>query len=127
MLKKTILVVLMSATPLLSIAQNWVFVTGNSNTADFYIDADSIKQIGTNHRIWMLQDFKKRLGNGGLSAMVLREIDCNEERIRSLQYTFFDDNMLKGKMMRTTTLAREWEFVSPNSMNKDVMDVVCKK
>ena len=126
-LKKTILVALLSATPLISFAQNWVFVTGNSNAADFYVDADSIKKIGTNRRVWILQDLKKRTVNGSLSAKLLREIDCNEEKIRSLQFTFYAENMLKGEMMNTVTRTGEWEFVSPDSMNKDVLDAVCKK
>ena len=126
-LKKTILVALLSATPLISFAQNWVFVTGNSNAADFYVDADSIKKIGANRRVWVLQDLKKRTVNGSLSAKLLREIDCNEEKIRSLQFTFYAENMLKGEMMNTVTRTGEWEFVSPDSMNKDVLDAVCKK
>jgi hypothetical protein len=126
-LKKTILTALLLTTPLISSAQNWTYVTGNDSAADFYVDADSIKKAGSTRRFWVLQDMKKPTPNASKSAKTLREIDCTDEKFRSLQYTFFSGKMVTGKLISTTTNASDWHFIEPGSMDKDVMDFVCKK
>lgn len=127
MLKKTIFAALLSTTHLISFAQNWEYVTGHSKHADFYVDIDSIKKTGSTRRAWILQDMKKQTPNKSKSAKVLREINCNEEKFRSLQYTFFSEKMATGGLISTSTNTSEWYFIEPGSMDKDVMDFVCNK
>jgi len=62
-----------------------------------------------------------------LSARSLREIDCNEEKYRTFQYSFYSEKMLTGKLIHTTQVSPEWEFIAPGTMNRDVMDFICKK
>ena len=62
----------------------WVKVDESENTV-FYIDPATIRQEGDIRWLWIIQDLKKRDGEGGeLSRRVQREFDCRRARHRIL-------------------------------------------
>ena len=126
MLKKTILVVLMSATPLLSIAQNWVPVANGAGVT-FHVDPKTIKKSGDIRKVWVLHDRSQKDPDGNQSTKIYKEYHCAEDKVRFLQLDAYEGNMGSGRFIESETGVTKWTYISPNSLESIVLEFVCKK
>jgi len=56
-------------------------------------------------------------------AKFLFEINCNENKIRTLQVTIFKDN---GEIENSKNVPTEWDYISPESAGEALQKMLCK-
>jgi hypothetical protein len=93
---------------------DWVKVTGTSDTV-FYVDPASIDNKGSFRQVSVLQDYAGQEPGGVRSRRVLYEIDCTEERLRSLSVTEHSEPMARGEPVNSREGASEWLYVAPRT------------
>jgi hypothetical protein len=92
----------------------WAKVTETPDTV-FYVDPASIGDKGKVRRVAVLQDYAKQEQGGVRSRRVSYEIDCTEERLRSLSVTEHSEPMAAGKSVNSWERESEWMYVAPRT------------
>ena len=112
----------------------WIEITrSSSDQVTIYADPTTYrfdKKSGL-VKMWVLFDYKTRHRVSEaepwyLSVRRQEQYDCKEERMRSLAWTFFSDNMADGKVIRSHSTTEEvWIPVAPDSIAKDLWKLAC--
>jgi len=101
---------------------DWIVLTKNaSGTAIYYVDAESIHYEGDRVTFW-----DKREVSDDPNFKELRgynEVDCKEERYRTLMITGYDKN---GKSY-TTGADGQWQHIEANTAMVAFYRFVCKE
>lgn len=93
-----------------------------------YIDYDTIRTDGNLRKVWVIHDLKKRDEDGEMSTRFRVELDCKEERTRTLSISSHSQNMAEGALLRQFTPENpKWTDVVPKSMGDTVFKIVCNK
>jgi hypothetical protein len=92
----------------------WVKVTETGDTV-FYADPASIADKGSFRQVSVLQDYAAPEPGGVRSRLLLYEIDCTGERLRSLSVTEHSDPMAQGGRMNSREGESEWMYVAPRT------------
>lgn len=126
-MRKTFLAVSLAVMSVSAIA-GWVKIAGDEvQTA--YADSSTVRKAGDKAKIWGLLDFKKAktLSNGDLylSQKSLHEYDCKEEQGRGLFSAAHSENMGRGDQLASNDKPREWQPVTPDSMNAALFKIAC--
>lgn len=105
---------------------------GKTVAGSHYLDWDTLRIIGNEHRVWALQNYESTQNMAGyelLSAITLYAIDCREERIRILQSTGYSDYDGRGETALKTTPpgGSEWTYATPGSISATIVRTVCRK
>jgi hypothetical protein len=112
-------------------ADNWVRYEANE-TADTFLDIDSVRSIDgvTSYRI--LQNFKQRQQlTPLLSVVTLLEMKCADKRARYIRGTSYSERFGKGQVVGTLTAAMlgqsATEFSPIANAQIDQFPLVCKR
>ena len=92
----------------------WAKVTETPDTV-FYVDRASTADKGQFRRVAVIQDYAKQEPGGVRSRRVSYEIDCTEERLRSLSVTEHSEPMAGGKSVNSWERESEWIYVAPRT------------
>jgi len=108
----------------------WEEITG-SDKVTVYIDP-------TTHRIdkksglvkmWILYDSftvtKLSERSSFLSFRSHVQYDCNEERVRSLEASYFEGHMADGKVVFSSSTEGQWYPVAPGSIGETLWELAC--
>jgi hypothetical protein len=101
-------VLLLSAT---SVLADSVKVAETSDTA-YYLDPASISARNGFRRVSVIHDYSKQEPAGARSRSVLYEIDCVEERLRSIAVTEYSEPMARGPSVNSWQRESEWLYVA---------------
>jgi hypothetical protein len=119
------LFLLLFLVPCLAWGQNWQFVTKNADGISFYVDRSSIRRNGHLVRFWELVDFVPGDSSQG-SIRSLSEIDCRENRTKSLDTTAFSGQMASGRILsREDDRTSRWDPIPPGTAVEITMRFVC--
>src|SRR4030095_7338172 len=77
----------------------------------YYLDQASISDKGKFRRVSVIQDYAKQEPSGVRSRRVLYEIDCTEERLRSIAGMEYSDSMAQGNSVNSREREAEWPDV----------------
>ena len=108
---------------------DWVKVEGNAFVAS-YADPATILKAGDKVKMWALTDFKTAIKNGGnpyLSKKTQHEYDCKESRWRLLEFSYYAENMGKGKLVYSENGPGDWEALMPGSGTRVRWKIACGK
>jgi hypothetical protein len=110
----------------------WAAVGENVDLDTIYVDIETIRRRGELAEVWVMTDSKlaKRFLDTNtfyLSVRQLQQFNCDEERSRILNATWFSSNMGKGTMIDTLTKEGQWNPLPPGSVGRRLMEVICKK
>ena len=75
--------------------------------------------------VWRLQDYNKPDKWGSLSIEVLMQIDCRFNRYKSLYFFFHKKSMGKDKAKINIRNNAQWEVISSDSINEQIIFRVC--
>jgi hypothetical protein len=125
-MKKAILMAVFAGVSGVSWAQQWVRVS-ETDTFVGHIDSSTIRKDGHMRRFWMIQDLAKPDKEGDRSYLALWEINCKEERIRSLQVDYFRGQMATDQRSGGRNSPLEWAYVAPGSVADAQMKFVCSR
>src|SRR4029450_7363706 len=81
----------------------------------YYLDQASISDKGKFRRVSVIQDYAKQEPSGVRSRRVLYEIDCTEERLRSIAGMEHSDSMAQGNSVNSWERESEWLYVAPRT------------
>lgn len=108
----------------------WEEVTGSDNVT-VYIDPTTHlidKQSGL-VKMWILYDSttatKLSERSSFLSFRSHVQYDCNEERVRSLQASYFEGHMANGKVVSSNSTEGQWYPVAPGSIGETLWELAC--
>jgi len=109
-----------------SVNADWIQFSESDSSFAFY-DPNSISKKGKVVRGWMYWDLRNRAENGALSIRTYREVDCLENKTRSLQIEFFSENSLNGRIVASTNSPSDWGFIPPGTAFESLRIAFCKK
>jgi hypothetical protein len=106
----------------------WALVTTTAQGDEFYIDMDTLRIDKNVRRFWTLINLSKRGDRGELSMRVLREIDCKQERDRSLVITGLNGAMGSGDLLGTYKNDNDsWDYIAPQTIMQVYFSKLCPK
>ena len=122
---KKLLILLFSILISFNSYANWKLLFEN-NTGDGYIDKETIKEHSGYVYFWFLQNKHSPDGFPGMSVKVYGQGDCKIDRMRSLNYTAYKEQMGEGEIEEEFTPDNpEWEFMAPDSLGGFYLNYVC--
>ena len=98
-----------------------------SDSFAHYIDPSTIRKDGTLRSVWYLQQPKRRDPSGVMSRAGLMEYDCKDQRYRMRSLSAYSEPMAGGKTLGGISSPHEWNFVSPDSAYRLILEIVCEK
>lgn len=88
-----------------------------------YIDKTTVRGEVTK-RVWELWNFKKSIGNMQ-SMLLLREVDCTESKVRTLETVSFRSPDLQGRTVAEDSTTSKWDFLRPDSWQNKIFAEIC--
>lgn len=110
-----------------AVEADWEKLTSDEKMA-IYIDRASIRDKANERRVWLLADYKKPPKIGSIpfmSARMLEEFECSEERFRTLSLTGFSAAMGNGKAVYRDDHPTHWHYAAPGVAMGVIMTNVC--
>jgi len=102
----------------------WVAV-GESESASYYLDPDTIHVDGPRRRVWRLFDYKEKQASGVRSGKALIEIDCQADTYRYLRTTYYSEPQGRGKVLHGARERRKEDIV-PGTMIAQLAKATCQ-
>lgn len=106
----------------------WIEVS-SSESATNYADPASISRAGNLVQMWYLRDHKDTVrtsdGKPFVSAKMLREYDCKEEKSRVLYSSFHSEKMGEGEAVFSDSDPDKWMQIEPDSIGEDMWKIAC--
>ena len=100
-----------------SVWADWELVGNTQGDEAYYIDMTTLRIDDSLRRVWTLTNLKKKGSHGEMSVRILREIDCKNERFRSLAMTGFTGAMSDGEMLHTYRGDNNpWDYIAPRTV-----------
>lgn len=108
--------VLLLAGAIVAAVPAWAEWSPFSSTVDsnYFVDLSTARSNGSTRRVWVMNNYTRRDQFGDLSAKMLWQFDCADERVRTLQAHYFSEPMLEGASQATSG-ERPWRYISPNT------------
>ena len=97
-----------------------------TDTANHYIDPQSVEKVGNVRRIWTLQDLKSQGVRGERSMKALMEYECDKERVRVVNATAHSGQMAAGDVVARVTKPASWTNIAPNSAFRTTLNFDCR-
>ena len=108
----------------------WVEIGTTDEGMTLYVDPETVRRKGNLVKLWQLLDFKIVQtvdGDSYLSTKRQSEYDCAEKRRRTLAFTWFSDNMGRGKPVYSSSEAGKWRPVAPESVGQFEWKIACNR
>jgi hypothetical protein len=109
----------------LATAQDWTPVAENQKGTKFFVSDGSVRMVNAYRRAWVMMDFEKS-ETEMRSAKMLWEVDCAEERKRSLTVSAYSGQMGTGDNLYAQNQPSDWEYLVPGTSGSDVLEMICK-
>ena len=98
----------------------------NDGKMTLYFDNETIQVNYPLFRSWSLMDFKEPIANNMLSAKILTEYDCDEEKRRVVHVISYSGNKGEGKILSQASSNQAWDVISDEASSAyDLMLTVC--
>jgi hypothetical protein len=106
--------------------------TGFSDETTMFIDAKTIKKSGNLVRVTELMNLPlgAKSPDGKVSyksSKTVEEFDCKKQTARTLRFTWYSDEMGKGKQVYKDDHSYPFEKIEPKSLIASVQRAVCPK
>jgi len=106
----------------------WSLVITGTQGDEFYIDMDTLRSDNNIRRFWALTNLTKQGQKGEMSMRVLREIDCKQDRERTLVITGLNGAMGSGDVLGSYKNDNDpWEYIAPQTISQAYFAKVCSK
>ena len=111
----------------------WVAVTKSAADDTIYINPETIRRKGELVEVWVIWDYRvaRQLPippRYFLSRRHLQKFNCAEKRYRLVAVTWFSGHMTEGvRLNDDETEEIAWRAIPPDSVDRHLMEMVCKK
>lgn len=121
-----------------SIAQDWIYVSSDTEGSKWYIKSSYVSKDGYNNsgsiKIWTKKELKKtsvKKNGKTLTYTNAKELqlifaNCSDRKIKFVTTSVYNS---QGKVVRSWTLddyEQEWDDVVPESMGEAMLDKICE-
>lgn len=111
-------------------ASQFIYVTGN-DFGKVYADLESIKvSVNGIVEVDTLIDLTKANRDGlqyFRSIKATEEYNCKTKSSRKIQLITFSENMMSGKIIKTTEYNQSFAIPKPNSSGSHMIDFICER
>ena len=124
---RTLLLIAMLLAAAPAAAQKWAKFADTTSRIH-YIDLDSIRVSRHLRSAWILQNLKRReTPEGEMSARMLFEFDCKENRIRGLSGTSHSEPLAAGRVLDWKSGPFPWDYIAPGTAFAVALNLVCDR
>ncbi len=126
---KTLLLILSLLLITTNVYAEWTLYFINAEGSDHFYDKSNIKRNGDKVKVWAYMNFtdERSKSLNVASVRILEEIDCVNETSKRLTFHRFTKSDLEGDMRDITLPNPTISYIVPDSVNADLMKLVCKK
>lgn len=104
---------------------HWTRVVETDGTVE-YVDLQTIEKRGDHRRVWTVQDFKQRGGQGELSARRLLDFDCQKRQYLIVWLAGHSGQMAGGRVLGSgKNPIPTWYSISEGSAVEASLRMVC--
>ena len=103
----------------------WKYVASSDDGTSVYIDFDLIRKHDGYVYFWALEDLLKPDQDGDMSYINYYQCDCNIFRFKHLSASYYKQAMGNGTVKNVTNENPEWIQVTPNTIMKAYLELVC--
>jgi hypothetical protein len=111
-------------------AADWMAV-GLYEQGAFYIDRETISRTGSIRKVWTMLDYRQpqssSQGKTYRSTRTLMAFDCARSYVQSLSMSLHSGSNLKGEVLTSEGIIREWQPVPPQTPIAIIMANVCER
>lgn len=102
----------------------WVKVGITADDADYYLDADRIRKVGSKTHIWVKMDHRRDRTVNYRTSMALMSFDCGAQTWKTLSVTTFDSY---GRTTSNSGMMPDYggEAILPESVGERISLVAC--
>jgi len=106
---------------------DWTLITVNDDDVSYYIDLETIKEKGVYVYYWELDDFPNPMIDDLpiISAKIRKQIDCFEDKMKSLGTHYYEKNMGEGDIYYSDDSEGSWVYPPPGTAFSSVVNYVC--
>ena len=105
----------------------WVKL-GTAPGATYYIDIQTVQIKGQLRSVWELTNFDQRFKDGATSHKHLVEYDCENQKVRLLEFNSFTEQFGAGDLVNSSQpTASSWLATPANSPRGAKIKLVCAK
>ena len=104
----------------------WVHFGTVEEDNDIYIDHSRHERLDK-PRIWVMFDSKDPDEDGSKSVVQKYEVNCEGNKVRTLEFSYFAGNMGAGRLIRKSQSAGPWESPVPRSTLSGILDIMCDR
>lgn len=87
----------------------------DAGDAAYYVDPKAVVVDGNIRRVPVVLDYAKADPDGVRSRKTALEIDCGNERLRSVASSVYAEPMAAGKPLGSTEVDSDWLYVAPKT------------
>jgi|688.fasta_scaffold595812_2 hypothetical protein len=109
----------------LATAQEWTPVTQNQMGTMFFVSDDSVRIVNAYRRAWIMMDYKES-ETRARSVKMLWEVDCAEERKRTLTAAAYSGQRGAGDNVYSQDQPSDWEYPVTETAGYTVLQMICK-
>lgn len=107
---------------------NWQFVTSNDEQRMYFVDLSSMQRSGDSVTFWSRENFAERDEYGNLSLKVQVTFNCRTREQIARFYMAYDDLNNNGKLTYSFDAPNQkWRPIAPETVNWQILKVVCKR
>lgn len=111
-------------------AAEWMAV-GLYEQGTFYIDKDTLTRSGSQRKVWTMLDYrqpqKNSQGKAYRSTRTLMAFDCDHQRVQTQSMSLHTGPTLRGEVLTSEGVIREWQPVPPQTPIATIMANVCER
>jgi hypothetical protein len=104
----------------------WVHFGSVAEDNDIYIDHLRHERV-EKPRSWVMFDYKDPDEDGSKSVVLKYEADCTGNKVRTLEFSYYAENMGGGRLIRKSQSASPWEAPVSRSTLGGILDIMCDR
>lgn len=107
-----------------SAAAEWTSFVETENGHVYFVDFSTYKKTST-PRAWFLVNYASRDKFGDMSAIILKEADCREDKWRGISWRYYKGQMGEGGLSTSQDNTGEWVYAHPGSVSAGIIKILC--
>ena len=124
---KKLLILLLSMLISFNSYGEWMEIS-ETDGVTFYTNVETIKEQGGYVYYWELDDFPSPIIDDLpiISAIIRKQVDCSDERMRSIVIHYYEQNMGQGDIyFSDDSPDNSWQYPPPGSSYYYLLNYVC--
>ncbi len=106
----------------------WTYLgtSSNNNSFSLYINENTLRVDSNKRKIWSMTDYKVKMDefHGAMSYKTQLEVNCKEDKFRSIYSSYYSGNMGSGDVLGNTG-EEGFTPIIPGSIGESLFEIIC--